>query len=672
MAGQNFRQLGNKTVPKLLEKINYTDIVNTFAGGTGVPASAEIVKSLYMQTNTETQDRINGDLAIIDNASINYSTLFKIETVIKALKASSTQELQDAVASLQSNIDNETTARTLADTALLNAINQEISDRTSAISAEETARIAADAAEKLARETAISAEASARTTADNSIISSVAQEVSDRQAAVSNEALARETADNALQANIDAEQLAREGAITSEAEARIASDLVNSNAITQEKIERQADIAQTNSALTVESNARIAADSAHDLRMSALESGMATGAQLKGTVDTLADFDAFVEADQKEGWFYKVKTGTTGTSDIYMVATAYNNAYDYKPSTWTTKGLIWLMDFADVSNAVSIEKSERVLADNELQGKITLLDGKVDSNKSVTDSAITLLRNDMNNADNVLDTKISTEATDRATAVTNEANARIAADDALNTSLSNEISARETAVSNEASTRAAADTVLQENITAEQVARQTAITNEINARTTAVSDEAAARIAADNTEKSARETADTLLQSNIDAEAAARVTAVSNEAAAREAADTEINGKLAVIQGNNLTEGSIAKALLDAKVYADNYIPVPMLEGTDMTLLVVGDTVTLTYAPHRGLNGIALGECIVYLENGDSVMVTIVNVVGNVVTLATTLPGEYAGCPVKIQYWFINADQNGAGMGLSGEGGAGF
>lgn len=672
MAVNKIRQLGNKTVPKLLEKINYADIVNTMAGGTGVPASAELVKGLFVQTNTETQDRINGDLAIIDGASVDYATLAKIEVAVKALKSASTGELNAAVSALESSIASEESARSLADTSLLNAINQEISDRTAAVAAEETARIAGDAAEKLARETAISNEAATRSTAINSVVSSLAQEVSDRQAAVSSEALSRETADTALQANIDAEVLARQGAITTEAAAREASDTVNANAIVQEKVERQADISLVNAAIVSEANSRTAADNAHDLRMSALESGMATGAQLKGVVDTLADFDSFVEADQKEGWFYKVKTGTTGTSDIYMVASAFNNAYDYKPAGWTTKGFIWLMDFADVSNAVAIEKSERVLADNELQGKITLLDGKVDSNKSVTDSAITLLRSDMNNADNVLDTKIATETTDRQTAVSNETAARIAADDAIGVSLTAEVSARELAVSNEASTRATADQALQDSLTAEISARETAVANEIAARTTAVSDEAAARLAADNAEKDARIAADGVLQAALNDEVSARTAAVAAEKSDREAADTEINGKLAVIQGSKLVEGSIEKALFDAKVYADNYMPIPMLEGTDQSLLVVGDTVTLTYAPHRGLNGIALGECIVYLENGDSVMVTIVNVVGNVVTLATTTEGEYAGCPVKIQYFFINADQNGSGMGVSGEGGAGF
>lgn len=628
MAQPLFRQLGNKSVPKLIEKINYTDLVNTMAGGTGVPASAELAKSLFAQTNTETSNRINGDLSIIDSASVDYSTLSKIESVIKANEIATAQAIIDASNASASDVASEESARIAADIALSNSLTQEVADRVSAVTAE----------------------ASARTSADASLTSAVAQEISDRDSAITAEALSRSTTDTSLQANITAEESARIGAVTAEKTAREASDLVLDGKIATEKIERQADVGLVNAALVQEASDRVSADSIHDSRMSALESGMATGAQLKGTVETLADLDAFVEAEQVEGWFYKVQTGTTGTSDIYMVASSYNGAYDYVPVGWNTKGFIWLMDFADVTNSVTIEKNERILADTALDGKITLLTGVVASNKSVIESTVATLRSDMTNADNVLNAKVDTEISDRSTAVTNEANARIADVATLTTSVANEVTARQNAITLEASTRSAADDSLQTAITAEATARVTAVTNEANAR-----------IAADG-----------VLQDNLDTETAARILAVSNEVSARTAADNALSNRLGVVEGTELVDGSIKKALLDAKKYVDMYVPVPMLEGTDGSLLVVSDTVTLTYAPHRGLNGISLGECIVYLANGDSVMVTVLNVVGNVVTLATATAGEYDGLAVKIQYSFINADQLGAGMGVAGEGGAGL
>lgn len=628
MAQPLFRQLGNKSVPKLIEKINYTDIVNTTAGGTGVPASAELVKTIFTQVNTETSERINGDLAIVDSASADYSTLSKVESIIKANETATAQAIVDLGNASSGDVEAEEAARIAADTALSNSLTQEIADRVSAINAESSARSSADA----------------------SLTSAISQEVSDRASAITAEALSRSTADTSLQANITAEESARIGAVTAEENAREASDLVLDGKITTEKTERQADVSLINAALVQESSDRAAADTAHDTRMSALESGMATGAQLKGTVETLADLDAFVEADQVEGWFYKVQTGTTGTSDIYMVASSYNSAYDYAPASWTTKGFIWLMDFADVTNSVTIEKTERILADTALDGKITLLSGTVDSNKSVFESTLATLRSDMTNADNVLNAKVDTEISDRSTAVTNEANARIADVSTLTISIADEVTARQDAIALEASTRSAADNLLQ-----------TAITDEASARVSAVSNEASARVAADG-----------VLQDNLDDEIDARILAVSNEVTARGNADTALGNRLSVVEGTELVDGSIKKALLDAKKYVDMYVPIPMLEGTDGSLLVVADTVTLTYAPHRGLNGIAMGECIVYLENGDSVMVTVLNVVGNVVTLATATAGEYAGCSVKMQYSFINADQDGAGMGVAGEGGAGL
>lgn len=622
------RQLGNKSVPKLLEKVNYTDIVTDFSGGTGAPLAAEVGKTLYVQVNKETSDRINGDLAIIDGASAEFSTLSKIETVVKANKADVEQKITDAIALEDGKIATEATTRQAGDDALTTALNQEIADRG----------------------TAIGNEAQARQSADASLQSAISQEASDRSSAVSAEQLQRETADSALQANLDAEVLARKGADDTEKAAREAADTMLDGKIGQEKIERIADIQNVNSAIVAEQNSRVSADSVIDSRLSAIESGMATGAKLKGSVDTLADFDAFVESEQQEGWFYKVKNGTTGTSDVYMVANSYNGSYDYQPAGWTSKGFIWLMDFADVTNAVNTEKTARVAADTELDGKITLLGGVVASNKSVLESSISTLRTDMENADSVLDQKIYTEINDRTTAVTNEANARIADVETLTTNLDKEVSDRQAAITLEASTRLSADTTLQGNIDAEAAARQAAVSNEATAR----------------------QNADATLQSNLDAEVTARQEADSTEASTRLAADNALSARLDVVEGSDTVDGSIKKALLDAKKYVDNYVPVPMLEGIDGTLLVVGDTVTLKYAPHRGLNGVAMGECIVYLENGDSVMVTVLNVVGNVMTLATSQTGEYAGCSVKVQYSFINADQNGAGMGVAGEGGAGL
>jgi len=419
--------------------------------------------------------------------------------------------------------------------------------------------------------------------------------------------------------------------------------------ITLETGERLAADTYITGLLTNETSARVAADSVHDNRLALIESGYVTGAKLKGTVPNVPALDLLVEADQQAGWFYVVIDGLTHTRDVYMVADGVTGA-DYVPVGWTTKSFIWLMDYADVSNAVAIERDLRVAADTAITNTITLLDSKVDSNKVLSDAANTTIITDYMNADAAITTALNGEALTRATADSAESAARAAADTTLQANIDAEVLARADAITLEASTRASADTVLQGNIDAEVAARAAAIIVE-----------STARIAGDAT-----------IQANLDSEILARQNANTTEVATRAAADTALSGRLDVVEGNETITGSIKKALFDAKVYVDSYSPIPMLEGTDGTLLVVGDTVTLTYATHRGLNGVSMGEVIVYLANGDSVMVSVLNVVGNVLTLATTIAGEYNGLAVKVQYWFINADQLGAGMGVAGEGGAGL
>ena len=134
--------------------------------------------------------------------------------------------------SLQSAIDAETTARTVADSSLQASVNSEATSRITAdsslqanIISEASARTVADSSlqasvnsEATARATAdsslqanIISEASARTVADSSLQASVNSEATSRitadsslQASVNSEATSRITADSSLQANINA------------------------------------------------------------------------------------------------------------------------------------------------------------------------------------------------------------------------------------------------------------------------------------------------------------------------------------------------------------------------------------------------------------------------------------------------------------------------------------
>jgi hypothetical protein len=626
MAIATHRILGAKTVPNLMVKINRTDIVNDLTGGgTGAPLSAEQGKELKGLIDTEIGSRVSGDLAIVGGASAGYNTLKKIEDKVIENKTSAEDGINDLRTEINDSI-NVAIADLQSEDGIINGrISTEVSDR----------------------QTAISNEAATRQTAISNLDGVVAQEISDRASAVSNLDTSYKAADDILQNNIDAEKTSRELADNTEASARQAADSTLDGKITTEKTERISDVATLTAAIGAEVSNRVSADNALDSRMSAVETGMATGSKFKGNVANLAAFDAMSEGGQEAGWMYVVGQGTSGSRDAYVVVT--DQSGDYVPSGWTVKSMVWLMDYADVTNVVTTERTARVAADTQLQNNINTLSGTVGSNKSVIEAALATLRTDMENADAAQSTAGSNEVSAVQSNLDAETSNREIADQALQTNLDGEIAARGAAITAEAATRDTADQALQANIDGETSARQTAVANEATAR----------------------QSGDAANATAIQNEVTARQNSILSEEAARQASDTALSGRLDVIEGDELTNGSVRKALLDAKKYTDLYIAIPHLEGNDGSLVVQGNTVSLTYVPYRGVSGISLGEVIIYLAD-QTVMVSVENVVNNVITLSVATNNEYDGLQAKVQYWFVNADQVGSGIGVAGENGAGY
>jgi hypothetical protein len=455
----NLRILGPKSVPNLLEKINRVEIVDDLtSGGSGAPLSAEQGKQLKLSVDTEASNRVAGDLAIIDSASAGYNTLGKVEVVIKDLD--SAYKAADAA----------------LDTKLTGDINSAVAGLTADIDAVE----AKVDAEVLNREIAVSNEALLRSTEDSNLQGAITTEETARIAAISALDSAYKAADVILQNNIDTNFTSLTNSLSTEEASRIAADNTLDGKISTEKTERIADVGNLTSGLNAEISNRTSADSALDLRLSAVETGMATGAKFKGGVASLSDFDAMAEADMEAGWMYVVDSGTGGNRDLYVVVA--DTTGDYMPSTWSAKSLVWLMDYADVTNVVTIERTQRIAADTQLQNNINTLDAKVDSNKSVTDAAIATLRTDMENADSAeatarqngdatLQAGLDAEVSNRETAIA-----------AVSASVTAEETARIAAVSAEAATREAEDTAIKALVTAEETARIAADSAEATAR----------------------------------------------------------------------------------------------------------------------------------------------------------------------------------------------
>ena len=204
---------------------------------------------------------------------------------------------------------------------------------------------------------------------------------------------------------------------------------------------------------------------------------------------------------------------------------------------------------------------------NNTTNSLTILNEKVNSNKTATDAIIADEITARKTTDAELQGIINVERTTREGAIsalqTAVANNKTAAEEAVAV----EKEARESAdaglqglISAETEARKSADTELQNAINAEATARENAVTGEVSARKSAdaelqgaIDAEATARETLAETlrdelavETTARESADAELQGLISAETEARENAVTGEATARETLAETLRGELAV------------------------------------------------------------------------------------------------------------------------------
>jgi hypothetical protein len=719
MAINNIRQYGTRTVPLLKDRVSYGDIVNdTTLGGTAVPASAESVKGLQTSLNVEIADRVQQGLDLVDGASTNGNTLGKLETLVGTASGDNTAALEQEVIDRNAAIQVETDRALAAEGILDTKIAQEVTDRTSAVDALNTsltAAIDAEAARAIASETVnadkittLNGGTDVTGSVDSKILVETTRAIAEEQRieAALNEEIAIRTEGVATQAYTD-------DAVAVETARALAAEAANTTAIDNEVTARTTEVSRvdvriddlttmandykvtTETALSTEASTRSSADTALSDRLNAVEGSIVGGVAWKGSLDVLSNpadgqtsLDGLVEADILAGSAYYV----IAEKDVYVVLDGTNG--DYVPADYTTKSFLKIADFTELSGLVSAEQGRALAAEAALQAAV---DAEIASRTSeisrveglVTTETARALAAEQVNTDAITQTIADYKTADDAVRAE-----FAAADSALQSTMDTELASVNSTIESNATAAATALQTETDRAIAAETANASSITilngdstvagsvdskilvetdraiaaELVNAN--AIAQEVSDRIADVDAEEARALAAETIISDNLAQEVLDRTAYVDAETARAIAAEDAINTSLDVVNADKTVVGSIANAQYEAQVYADLWIPMMKLEGMDGSLLVSGDDVTVTYNPMT--DGIIYGEVIVYdPSNGDAIAVNVKSVAGNVITLDTVTAGEFDGYACKLQYMFKEGDQDGAGMGVAGEGGAG-
>lgn len=702
MAIQKIRQYGNRAIPTLKDKLEFVDIVNDVTtGGTTVPLSAEMGKSLKSDVNQEISDRSQAIVDLKGGVTPANATLGKIEINLNQEIADRTQADSDALVQSTADIKVESDRALAAELVLTNAVAKEISDRDIAVVAEknraviaegtlqtnlntvESAYKAADVVTTKKINDDVSAEASARATEDTRIDTALVKEIGDRESAITQEISDRDAAILIETNRAKGAESILSTAVSNEANRADLAEVALSGRVDTLTTTVSTNKTAIDGALASEVANRISADDAHSTRLAAIEGGLVAGVIWKGSVATLGDIDALAEADLSAGWAYYV----SDEKDVYVVLP--DNGGDYVPSTFTTKSFLKIADFKELTGLVNTEKAralgqEAVITGNlstevsTRSSEITRVEGLISSEESTRISEIIRV-------EGIVSANLSTHA--------NELDAEVLrADTAEKLVQSNldtvEQNYKASDVAMEIAYKASdlalktayelADTNLQDNIDALSASTDTAVATEKSRALTAelvlrndLAQEVTDRGVAVVAEKDRAELAESILRSDLVDEIANRKADVDTEEVRAIAAENALDVRLDVVEGDKTVVGSIAKAEQDAKEYTDKWTPMMKLEGANGQLTVVGDSITVSYAPMN--DGVIFGEVIVYGGDNDSeaIAVSVSNITGSSITLDVVTAGEFDGKNCKVQYMFREGDQVGAGMGVAGENGAG-
>lgn len=243
--------LGDKVAQEILDRKAAIDAVNS-------RVSTEVL-SIGSQLFTESENRVNGDAALQSQVNALNSTVGVLRNDLTAVDTQRTSDntlMGQRVDGLYNALQAEAAARISGDSALTNAVQTEVFERSAAVQAEADARAQAllDMQAQFGDEltvtnNALTAETAARVAGDSALQNALNAEVS-----------ARQLADSAMQVALDAEVAAR-----------VAAGTANDTALANLETVFQGAVDGIEAGMTAEAAARAAADTALAARVSTLE-----------------------------------------------------------------------------------------------------------------------------------------------------------------------------------------------------------------------------------------------------------------------------------------------------------------------------------------------------------------------------------------------------------------
>lgn len=362
----------------------------------------------------------------------------------------------------------------------------------------------------------------------------ISQEVSDRQSAVSSEASARQSADSALSGRVSS----LESDATSKTYVDGKVSMLHGE-ISQEISDRQ-------SAVSSEQTRAQGAESALSGRIGVLEQDPTTKAYVDGQIST--------EQSARQS---AVNTERSRAEGAESALSGRISSLEADPVT---------KSYTD--SQVSAEQSARQSADSALSGRISVLETDP-TTKAYVDGKVSMLQGE-----------ISTEQSARQSAVSSEASARQSADNALSGRL---------AVIEGSGAGSVAKSLVDAKAYADQkvsdlIGGAPAMLDTLKEIADQLANDESAVSALTSTVAANLQTAKNYADAAVLVETNARVSAVSAEQSRAQGVEAGFASRLGVLEGSGA--GSVAKALVDAKAYADglNSAEVSARQSADTTL----------------------------------------------------------------------------------------